>query len=97
MMTNLNDIVKTLQNHQKELEKEFHLSTIGVFGSYVRNEQTEDSDIDILVDFSEPIGIQFIDLANTLEKILDHQVDLVSKNGIKQSYLELIESEIQYV
>mgnify|MGYP003513066898 CR=1 FL=1 len=52
---------------------------------------------DIIVDFSQPIGIEFIDLADFIEKKLSKNVDLVSKNGVKQKYYRTIESEIIYV
>jgi predicted nucleotidyltransferase len=50
-----------------------------------------------VVDFSQPIGIEFIDLADELEKLLDQKVDLVSKAGIRAQYYQAIESEILYV
>jgi predicted nucleotidyltransferase len=54
-------------------------------------------DIDILVEFRKPIGIEFIDLADELEEILKLKVDLVSKKGIKDKYLKSIETELEYV
>ena len=57
----------------------------------------EDSDIDILVDFQKSIGIEFIDLADELEILLHHRVDLVSRKGIKPQYYQHIEKELRYV
>ena len=54
-------------------------------------------DIDIIVDFDQPIGIEFIDLADYIEDRLQRKVDLVSKNGIKEKYHRAIEKEIIYV
>jgi hypothetical protein len=79
------------------LEKQYAVSELGLFGSYVRNEQNDQSDIDILVDFKRPIGIEFVDLADLLEKELDLKVDLVSRNGIKPKYFSAIQPEIVYV
>jgi uncharacterized protein len=79
------------------LEKQYAVSRLGLFGSYVRNEQNDQSDLDILIDFRKPIGIEFIDLADLLEKELDLKVDLVSRNGIKPRYFSAIQSEIIYV
>ena len=53
--------------------------------------------MDILVEFSSPVGIEFIDLANYLEGILELRVDLVSRNGIKPHYFEQIKGDLQYV
>lgn len=70
---------------------------MGLFGSIVRDDFHDGSDVDILVDFDQPIGIEFIDMANELELLLKRRVDLVSKNGIKPAYLREIEKEVIYV
>lgn len=75
----------------------FPLKSIALFGSYARNEQTEDSDIDVLVEFEKPVGFEFIDLHEDLEKMLDHKIDLVSKKGVKEHYLPYIEDDAIYV
>ena len=93
-LTTIKQIIKELK---PELEKKFHVSTIGVFGSVVRNDFSENSDVDIIVGFSQPIGIEFIDLADLLEEKFHEQVDLVSKKGIKPQYFSSIENEIVYV
>lgn len=96
-MTQLANIQATLQKLKPELVKKYHIRSIGLFGSLVRNDFTATSDVDIIVDFTKPIGIEFIDLAEYLEKVIHKKVDLVSKAGIKQKYFETIESEIVYV
>lgn len=96
-MTTLSDIKATLKNHKSSLAAKYGLNTIAIFGSYGRGQQTADSDIDILVDFKQPIGIEFIDLADELERLLRVKVDLVSKNGVKPDYLKLIETDLMYV
>ena len=58
----LEEIKKILRDHKEELKRKFGVKEIGIFGSYVRNEQTEVSDIDILVDFEKPIGWEIVDL-----------------------------------
>lgn len=70
---------------------------MGLFGSYARNENNETSDVDILVEFNAPVGFAFIDLAIELEKLLHKKVDLVSKNGVKNTMLPYIEKDIIYV
>jgi hypothetical protein len=80
------------------LAERFHVSSIGLFGSVVREDfEPAKSDVDIIVEFSQPVGIEFIDLADFLEASLDRKIDLVSKKGIKPNYLAQIESEIVYV
>ena len=96
-MRALSAIQDQLRQMKPELTAKYHVSSIGLFGSVVRNDFTSESDIDIVVDFSEPIGIEFIDLANELELTLNRKVDLVSKAGVKPGYFKAIESEIVYV
>jgi len=97
MIINNLDILNKLQLLKRELIEKYHIKTIGVFGSVLRTDFKDSSDIDILVEFSKPIGIEFVDLGDYLESILKRKVDLVSKNGIKSSYFALIEKEIIYV
>lgn len=96
-MSQLTAIKKILQQLKPELTTKYHVSSIGLFGSIVRDDFTVSSDIDIIVDFSQPIGIEFIDLADFIEKKIQKTIDLVSKKGIKQKYYEAIEPEIIYV
>ena len=96
-MSELLTIKQILENLKPELSERFHVSSIGIFGSVARNEMRSDSDVDIIVDFDQPIGIGFIDLANFLEKQVNRSVDLVSRNGVKQPYFAAIEKEIIYV
>ncbi len=96
-MTTLTHIKETLYINKDHLRIKYGVSLIAIFGSYSRGQQTKDSDVDILVDFKRPIGIEFIDLADELEHLLKTKVDLVSKNGIRQDYFKQIESELNYV
>jgi len=96
-MLNLQDIKNILFAHKQRLSSKYGLSNLAIFGSYARNQQTEESDLDILVEFNRPIGLEFIDLADELEHILKLKVDLVSKKGLKDSHLKSIEKELEYV
>ena len=96
-MKSLTAVRNILGNHKKRLVEKYGLKFIAIFGSYGREQQGEGSDVDILVDFDKPVGMEFIDLANELEKILNIKVDLVSRNGIKLKYLKYIEKDLSYV
>ncbi len=96
-MNQLSLIRNTLSRFAPVLKERYHVSSLGLFGSVVRSDFSPQSDIDIIVDFSQPIGVEFIDLANELELLLNRKVDLVSKKGIKKNYLAQIENEIIYV
>lgn len=96
-MVQFNKIKDILVQLKPELRRKFYVNSIGLFGSVVREDFNDKSDVDIIVDFARPIGIEFIDLANFIEDQLHVRVDLVSKNGIKTKYFKHIESEIVYV
>lgn len=97
-MLYLNTIIDTLKAVKPVLGSRFHVCSIGLFGSIVRDDFSPiSSDVDIIVDFSKPIGIEFVDLADFLEHKIKRKVDLVSKKGIKPKYFKQIEPEIIYV
>lgn len=70
-----------------------------LFGSYVRDEADDQSDIDILVDldYSQRIGLQFIQMKIDLEKLLNTKVDLVSSNGLSQYVKPQVDLEKQLI
>ncbi len=95
---NTKHIISTLQGAKPALQKSYGFTSLALFGSYSRDTAIKNkSDIDILVEFSEPIGIRFIDLADELEQILKQRVDLVSRKAIKPKYFEVIEPDLIYV
>jgi len=94
----LKNTTETLQKLKPTLANLYNVSTIGLFGSIVRDDfMPETSDVDIVVNFIQPIGIEFVNLSSLLEKELDRKVDLVSLNGIKSKYFQEIEKDIVYV
>ena len=96
-MNHLTKIKNILRELKPELEDKYGVQAIGLFGSIVRDDFTANSDVDIIVDFAKPIGIEFIDLANYIEARLHRKIDLVSKKGIKEKYYRVIEKEVVYV
>lgn len=95
----LKEIIKEKINKQLPyLREKYHIKIIGIFGSVVRNEETESSDVDILVEFKEPIGFfDFIRLENFLSNLLQKKVDLISKKAVKSVIKEEILKEVMYV
>ena len=93
------EIRKQLQEHKQDLKDEYGVTAVGVFGSYVRGEQTEQSDVDILVEFSHPNNIDlfdFIELEEFLSKQLGIKVDLVTKSALKPLIKDQILKETIY-
>ena len=69
-MKNLSQIEQQLSKYKKRLEDRFSVKSIAIFGSYARGAANEASDVDILIDFQKPIGLEFVDLADYLEELL---------------------------
>lgn len=86
--------VNLLQHYRKELSEEYHVSSLSLFGSVARDEAQPDSDIDILVEFSHPVGLfHFIELQQRLEEILGCKVDLGTPRSLKPYIKERILQE----
>lgn len=83
-MKTLEEIKEILAKYKEELKKKYGVKRIGIFGSYARNEQSEISDLDILVELEKPIGLKFVELAEYLEEILGTKVEVVTPNALKQ-------------
>jgi len=92
-----NEVISKLQRIKPYLQREYAVKTVGLFGSFSTGNYTENSDVDILIDFERPVGIEFIDVSCLLERELDRKVDVVSFKGIKDKYLKEIEKDIVYV
>jgi uncharacterized protein len=92
----LNEIIQTLKETLPELRDRYGVISLGVFGSYVRGEQTSDSDLDLLVEFDHrPMTLlQFIALEYELSDRLQIKVDLVEKNVLKPSIGDRILQEV---
>ena len=90
-----------LENKIRELKprisKEYNVDRIGYFGSFLNNNQRPDSDIDILVNFSKPLGWEFFDLQDLLEKELNRKIDLHTFNSLKDQLRESILKQIIYL
>jgi len=92
------DILSTLQKLKKEVENDYSVKTIGLFGSFARNEETGQSDIDLLVEFSQPVGfVTFMRLEYFLSERLKRPVDLVSSDSLKPVIRQDVLAEVIYV
>lgn len=92
------DVFKILSQNLAQLKNEYGVKKIGVFGSFVRGEQENDSDIDILVEFSQAVGmVKFLQLENNLQGLLNAKVDLVTKPALKKHIGRRIMHEVEYV
>lgn len=94
-MKDIESIRRMLSGQKTRLKEKFKVKTIGVFGSFVRGEQKVSSDVDVLVEFEEPVGLfEFMALENYLSELLGLKVDLVSKKALKPHIGEHILEEV---
>jgi len=97
-MKQLGEMEKKLKELKPTLRDKYKVETIGLFGSYIRGQQKGESDLDILVEFSEPIGLlTFIELENFLSEKLEAKVDLVMRNALKPRIKDRIIKEAIYL
>ncbi|MGA2385852.1 MAG: nucleotidyltransferase family protein [Candidatus Bathyarchaeia archaeon] len=82
-MRSLEELKAELQELKPELKRRYKVDTIAIFGSYSRGQQTNNSDLDILVTFSQPIGLyKFIEVQQFIRKKLGLKIDLVQKGAL---------------
>jgi predicted nucleotidyltransferase len=92
---NLSDPRDPLQKLYPKIKQKYRIAKLGIFGSYARNEQREDSDLDLLVTFEETPGLfQYIELENLISDALGIKVDLVMEDALKPSIKERVLNEV---
>lgn len=97
-MKTIKEIALIIRKNKKDLEQEYGLQKIGIFGSYARDEQGKKSDIDILVEVKRPAGfVKFIRLEQCLSRLLNARVDLVTPKALKPYMGKRILREVHYV
>ncbi|MES0336068.1 MAG: nucleotidyltransferase family protein [Candidatus Magnetobacterium sp. LHC-1] len=90
--------IETLKINADVIRSRYPVSKIGVFGSVARGKETETSDVDVLVEFAEPVDIfEVIDFKEFLGNLLDKTVDLVSVKALKPFLKDKILNEVIYV
>jgi len=97
VMKTRDDILNLLAAKKPEFEKIFKIKKLALFGSYARGDQRTDSDVDILVEVDPSIGLEFVVLAESIEKLLGLPVDIVSQKAMKPRALQFIQQELIYV
>jgi len=88
------NVIDILRSREQEIKERFAVKRIGLFGSYVRGEETKESDIDILVEFDDPTFRNFMNLAFFLEDLFGRRVDLLTPEGISHRIRPNVEKEV---
>jgi hypothetical protein len=87
-------VIDILRSHEEEIKERFAVRRIGLFGSFVRGEETKESDIDILVELKDPTFRNFMNLAFFLEDLFGRRVDLLTPEGISHRIRPNVEKEV---
>lgn len=96
-MSEVQVMLQILEKKMPVLQEKFRVRDIGIFGSYVRGQQTKRSDVDVLVEFQEPVTFfDFLDLESYLRRLLKKKVDLVTKKALKPRIGKRILREVLY-
>jgi predicted nucleotidyltransferase len=96
--TSIQKIKRILLSHKQDLLDKYGVREIGIFGSFAREENRKNSDIDILVELEKPMGFfKFIRLEREVSELLGAKVDLVTKNALKPHIGQRILAEVIYV
>lgn len=92
------EIIEIFRQHQKDIRERFKVKEIGLFGSYVRDEQVEKSDVDVLVEFEEPVSLLWlVKVENYLTELLGIKVDLVPKRDVRPELKKQILKQAAYL
>lgn len=95
------ETINQLKAQLPYLTTEYGVERIGIFGSVAKNQATDDSDVDLLIEFNQAIGFRFFDLVDYLEQLLGRRVDILTPagvNGIRVSRVaQNISEDIIYV
>ena len=90
-----NEITHLIKEHHNYLATEYGISRIGIFGSAAKGTMKEDSDLDIYVEFKQPIGFKFIRFVEYLEKLFERKVDVITKDGIENIRVKEVAKDIK--
>lgn len=93
-MKSRDDILTLLRREKPALMARWPIASLALFGSVARGEQTEGSDVDLLVDLAQPMGFAFFDLIDELEQLLGGRVDLIERSQIKPRAWPYIAAEV---
>ena len=97
-MKTLKEIQELLQREKASLSKKYNIAELGIFGSYIRGEQKETSDLDVLVEYKDKVSFfDILYLEEELSKIAGIKVDLVLKSGLKKFMGQQIMQEVKFI
>lgn len=96
-MITKNEILSKLIELKPILYRDYSVKQIGLFGSFSDDSNTDESDIDLLVEFEKPIGWKYFSLEIFLENVFGRKIDLVTKNALKEQIKDNILNQVKYI
>lgn len=91
-------VIRTLHKHRAELNEQYDVASLSIFGSFARGEASPDSDVDVLVEFAHPVGVfEFIGLQQYLESLLGRKVDLGTPRSFKPRIKDRVLQEAVHI
>ncbi|MGH8000847.1 MAG: nucleotidyltransferase family protein, partial [Brasilonema sp.] len=97
-MKTLEEIKQILRQSKPLLQEQYQITQLGIFGSYARGEQTQESDVDVLIDYDQaPTLFKLVELRDYLSSAIGMKVDIVTQNGLKPRIRERVLSEVVYI
>ncbi len=97
-MKTFQEIKEILIENKEKIQGTYKVKKLGIFGSYVRGEQREDSDVDILVTFEEPVSLlKLVNFENYLQDLTGIKVDVIPERSIRPELRKNILNEVSYI
>ncbi|RFP53680.1 MAG: DNA polymerase beta [Limnothrix sp. CACIAM 69d] len=97
-MKTRDEVLRILAHQKSALLETYQITKLGLFGSYARGEQNDDSDVDVLVEYEQaPSLYRLLELRDDLSELLSIRVDVVTRNGLKSRIKERVLAEVIYL
>jgi predicted nucleotidyltransferase len=89
------ELVHILRRELPLLVKKYGVRNLGIFGSFAKGCEREDSDVDILVEFEKPLGLSFLDFSEHIEKLCGRKTDIMTSEGLRSVRLKKVAEDIK--
>lgn len=97
-MKTRDEALRILAYQKTALLETYQITKLGLFGSYARGEQNDESDVDVLVEYEQPPSLyRLLELRDDLSELLSIKVDVVTRNGLKSRIKERVLAEVIYL
>lgn len=88
-------LIEKLRRESAGLKTDFGVKRIAIFGSFANNAQTNSSDVDVVVELERPLGLDFFDLVERLEKVLGKKTDILTADALKTMRVKEVARSIE--